>query len=157
MRNKHYTRLQGAEWHGMKDKLKLVGYKANKDEDRSYIKGFYKDDKGNVFTHWMNDREIEEFKKEHTPQVHRNTYQLHRNTYEAQQLLYDLVLGENHEVIESIEELKCYINDKIKRSFDVDFGKSNALSDRLFTETIVELQLILEKLDEILEKVSNNV
>lgn len=49
-------RLQGIEWHRMKNELCLVKYIRN---DNSHVKGFYKDKDGNVYSHWLNDDEIE--------------------------------------------------------------------------------------------------
>ena len=51
---------------------------------------------------------------------------------------------------EKIKDLRNYIDTKIQKSFDVDFGRSDKRSDRLMTETVIELQLIIEKLDSIL-------
>ncbi len=50
---------------------------------------------------------------------------------------------------EAIKKAREYIKDKIKRSFRYDYGidTSNS-SDRLFTETVIELQ----KIDQILEE-----
>ena len=39
-----------------------------------------------------------------------------------------------------------YINDKITRSFKADYGLSDVRSDRLFTETVIELQIIADML-----------
>ena len=52
---KKYKRLQGQEWHNLKDKLKLKKYIINKNGN---IKGFYVDDNGTIFTHWLNNEEI---------------------------------------------------------------------------------------------------
>ena len=41
---KRYKRLQGQEWHNLKD--------------NGNIKGFYIDDNGTIFTHWLNNEEI---------------------------------------------------------------------------------------------------
>ena len=61
---RNYIRLQGAEWHNKKDNLILFSYKKNK---YGCIKGFYKekDRDGYWYTHWMNDKEIDKFRKEH--------------------------------------------------------------------------------------------
>lgn len=56
---------------------------------------------------------------------------------------------------EGLEKIKAYIDWKIKKSFEVDMGISDKLSDRLFTETVVELQLIEQMIDDILEKEKN--
>lgn len=53
---------------------------------------------------------------------------------------------------EGLEKIKDYIDDKIRKSFEVDWGISDKRSDRLFTETVVELQLIEQMIDDILEK-----
>lgn len=57
---KKYKRLQRQEWHNLKDKLKLKKYIINKNGN---IKGFYVDDNGIIFTHWLNDEEIIELKE----------------------------------------------------------------------------------------------
>lgn len=53
---------------------------------------------------------------------------------------------------EGLERIKQYIKDKVRKSFEVDWGISDKRSDRLFSETIVELQLIESMIDDILEK-----
>ena len=50
-----YKRLQGQEWHNLKDKLKLKKYIINKNGNN---KGFYVDNNGTIFTHWLNNEEI---------------------------------------------------------------------------------------------------
>lgn len=55
-----YKRLQGEEWHNLKDKLKLKKYIVNKNGN---IKGFYIDDNRTIFTHWLNDKEIIKIKE----------------------------------------------------------------------------------------------
>lgn len=47
---------------------------------------------------------------------------------------------------ERIEDVLNYINDKITRSFKADYGLSDVRSDRLFTETVIELQIIADML-----------
>lgn len=47
-----YKRLQREKWHNLKDKLKLKKYYFNKN---GHVKGFYVDDKGTIFTHWLNN------------------------------------------------------------------------------------------------------
>ena len=47
---------------------------------------------------------------------------------------------------ERIKDVLDYINDKITRSFKADYGLSDVRSDRLFTETIIELQIIADML-----------
>lgn len=56
-----YKRLQREEWHDLKDKLKLKKYIINKND---HVKGFYVDDKGIIYTHWLNDEEIMDILKE---------------------------------------------------------------------------------------------
>ena len=53
-------RLQGLEWAIMKDEMKMISYTINKN---GHVKGFYKDDSGITYTHWLNDREIAELKE----------------------------------------------------------------------------------------------
>lgn len=50
-----YKRLQGQEWHDLKDKLKLKKYIVNKN---GHVKGFYVDAEGIIYTHWLNNEEI---------------------------------------------------------------------------------------------------
>lgn len=47
---------------------------------------------------------------------------------------------------ERIKDVLDYINDKIARSFKADYGLSDVRSDRLFTETVIELQIIADML-----------
>ena len=62
-------------------------------------------------------------------------------------------LDKQYEELESVlNEVRKYIKDKIKKSFEVDCGISNIRSDRLMTETVVELQLIEEMVNKALEK-----
>lgn len=56
---------------------------------------------------------------------------------------------------EGLEKIKDYIDWKIKKSFEVDWGISDKRSDRLFSETIAELQIIESMIDDILEKEKN--
>ena len=56
----NYKRLQGQEWHNLKDKLKLKKYIVNKNGN---IKGFYVNENGTIFTHWLNNEEIIELKE----------------------------------------------------------------------------------------------
>ena len=55
-----YKRLQREEWHRLKHKLKLKEYYFNKN---GHVKGFYVDDKGIIYTHWLNNEEIIELKE----------------------------------------------------------------------------------------------
>lgn len=52
---------------------------------------------------------------------------------------------------EALEKIKQHIKDKVRKSFEYDWGISSCMSDRLFSETIVELQLIESMIDNILE------
>lgn len=54
-------RLQSKEWHKIKNKLKPIKYIKNKN---NHIKGIYKDNLGNKYTHWLNDEEIKDLFKE---------------------------------------------------------------------------------------------
>lgn len=57
-------------------------------------------------------------------------------------------MDKQYEELESVlNEVRKYVKDKIKNSFEVDCGINDKRSDRLFTETIVELQLIENILD----------
>lgn len=47
---------------------------------------------------------------------------------------------------ERIKDVLDYINGKITRSFKADYGLSDVRSDRLFTETVIELQIIADML-----------
>ena len=57
-----FKRLQREEWAKYKDKLKPFKYIKNKN---GRIKGFYKDEDGVVYSHWLNDYEIKEYLKSH--------------------------------------------------------------------------------------------
>ena len=62
-------------------------------------------------------------------------------------------MDKQYEELESVlNEVRKYVKDKIKNSFEVDCGISNFRSDRLMTETVVELQLIEEMVNKALEK-----
>lgn len=127
---KVYTRMQGNEWHSMKHNMTLLNYKINKN---GRIKGFYKDRNGALYIHWMNDQEIKELRETIC------------DYYHFQKLIYEMVFNKS-----KLIELREYIDTKIQKSFDYDFGRSDKRSDRLMTETVIELQLILEKIDEII-------
>lgn len=58
---KKLKRLQGKEWHKIKNQLKLIKYIKNKN---NHIKGIYKDNLGDKYTHWLNDDEINNLFKE---------------------------------------------------------------------------------------------
>ena len=66
-----------------------------------------------------------------------------------------VVLEDDEEVIfirkDEIEKIKDYIHDKLKRSLNYDLCLSNNRTDRLFTETTVELQKIEDMIDKVLE------
>lgn len=55
-----YKRLQGKEWHNIKNELTLIKFVVNK---KGHIKAYYRDKQGNTLTHWLNNEEIEEVKK----------------------------------------------------------------------------------------------
>ena len=61
MNDKKLKRIQGFEWHKIKNELKLI--KTFKNEN-NHVKGIYKDNLGNKYTHWLNDEEIEDLFKE---------------------------------------------------------------------------------------------
>lgn len=52
--------------------------------------------------------------------------------------------------LETLKKIKLYIREKIHNSFRYDWGLGGKASDRLFTETVVELQLIEQMIDEVL-------
>lgn len=52
---------------------------------------------------------------------------------------------------DGLKTIKQHIKDKVRKSFEVDWGISDKRSDRLMTETVVELQIIEQMIDEILE------
>lgn len=56
MHDKKLKRLQGEEWHKIKNELRLVKYIKN---NKNHVKGIYKDKLGNKYSHWLNDDEIE--------------------------------------------------------------------------------------------------
>jgi len=56
-----FKRLQRSDWKKMKDNLTLYTYIINKN---NHIKGFYKDEKGTIYTHWLNDDEILDLESE---------------------------------------------------------------------------------------------
>ena len=58
-----YKRLQGKEWHSMKNDLELLRLK---DTKNGHVKGFYKDVEGRVYSHWLNDDEICEIFNKYT-------------------------------------------------------------------------------------------
>ena len=50
-------RLQGKEWHKIKNELRLI--KTFKNE-KNHVKGIYKDNLGNKYSHWLNNDEIKD-------------------------------------------------------------------------------------------------
>lgn len=54
---KRLKRLQGEEWHKIKNELRLV--KTFKNE-KNHVKGIYKDNLGNKYSHWLNNDEIKD-------------------------------------------------------------------------------------------------
>lgn len=54
-------RLQGDEWHSIKNTLKLIRYYKS---DRGNFKGIYKDENNKKYSHWLNDEEKEKLLNE---------------------------------------------------------------------------------------------
>ena len=131
MGKKYHKRLQGPEWYSLKDKLKMYKYTIN---ENGHIKGFYKDEDSNLYSHWLSNKELEDFNRVHRPKATTLTFKIQTSG----------------STIDKIKDLRNYIDTKIQKSFDVDFGRSDTRADRLMTETIIELQLVIEKLDNIL-------
>ena len=52
--------------------------------------------------------------------------------------------------LHKVKEVRDYIDNKIQKSMEYDWGRSSDRRDQMFTETVIELQLIVEKLDKIL-------
>ena len=48
---------------------------------------------------------------------------------------------------ENVKRVQEYIKEKIRKSFNYDYGISGKASDRLFTETVIEMQIISAMLD----------
>ena len=69
-------------------------------------------------------------------------HELAGSTYESKEDLYR----------KKLEDIEQHIKDKVRKSFEVDWGISDNRSDRLFTETIVELQIIERMIDDVLEE-----
>ena len=63
---------------------------------------------------------------------------------------YTQLKEKNKKLEDSLKEIKQHIRNKIKKSFDYDYGIGGSSSDRLFTETIIELDLIENMIDEAL-------
>lgn len=51
---------------------------------------------------------------------------------------------------EQLKRIKRYIEKKLLRNWEVDMGMSSDRSDRLFTETVIELQKIESMIDEVM-------
>ena len=49
---------------------------------------------------------------------------------------------ENRELKSKLKKVSEYTKDKIVKSWKYDYGISNNSEDRLFTETVIELQII---------------
>lgn len=164
MSKKYHKRLQGDEWYGIKDKLYMTDYKIN---ERGHIKGFYRDIDGNLYSHWFSNKEIGEFIESHKdeeslyPKIIGNWKFTKRSNGSLSMFPRgeSLIKEDSNPVeciITKVKDVRDYIDQKIEKSFDVDFGRSDCLADRLFTETIVELQLVIQKLDEIIESKGEN-
>jgi hypothetical protein len=61
------------------------------------------------------------------------------------------LLEEYYRLEDGLKTIKQHIKDKVRKSFEVDWGISDKLSDKLFTETVVELQIIEQMIDQCLE------
>ena len=60
-------------------------------------------------------------------------------------------MQKNREELEkSLREIKQHIKDKVRKSLEYDWGISGRSSDRLFTETVIELQIIESMIDKAL-------
>ena len=70
--------------------------------------------------------------------------------YSTQMRFYEIA-NEISRLEDGLKTIKQHIKDKIRKSFEVDWGISDKRSDRLFTETVIELDLIEHMIDEILE------
>lgn len=57
---------------------------------------------------------------------------------------------------DELEAIKQHILEKIDKDFKYEMGMSDIVSDRLFTETVVELQVILDKINKLLDKNGKN-
>ena len=55
-----------------------------------------------------------------------------------------------------LTEVKNYIHNKIQKSMEYDMGINDNRSDRLFTETVIELQIIESMIDKILGEEEEN-
>lgn len=61
------------------------------------------------------------------------------------------LISENEKYTKTLCDIKQHIKDKVRKSLEYDWGISSNRSDRLFTETVVELQLIEHMIDECLD------
>ena len=52
---------------------------------------------------------------------------------------------------EQLKRIKKHIDKKLLRNWEVDMGMSSNRSDRLMTETVVELQVIESMIDEVVD------
>lgn len=60
-------------------------------------------------------------------------------------------MQKNREELEkSLREIKQHIKDKVRKSLEYEWGITCNRSDRLFTETVIELQLIESMIDKAL-------
>lgn len=192
-------RLQGPEWYTKKDSLIMTQYRIN---EKGHIKGTYTDMKGNLYSHWFSNKEIEEFnmtfeKKEPTaaeayeaalnmkygiyagidrgenpdetavrleiPRLDISDIEMNidrvLSSSELMKQMNELVIKDEQEKyvrvlmnrLHKVKEVRDYIDNKIQKSMKYDWGISGNRSDRMFTETVIELQLVIEKLDEIIE------
>lgn len=55
-----------------------------------------------------------------------------------------------------LQEIKNYIHNKIQKSMEYDMGINDNRSDHLFTETVIELQIIESMIDKILGEEEEN-
>ena len=60
------------------------------------------------------------------------------------------LLQKNEKLEKSMKDIKQHIKDKVRKSLEYDWGIGGRSSDRLFTETVVELQLIESMIDKAL-------
>ena len=216
-------RLQGPEWYTKKDSLIMTQCRIN---EKGHIKGTYMDTDGNLYSHWLSNKEAEEFKEQEKIQeeIHFNNignykvgvrandslsmYHIpdeeedavtaykeaihhmgvdfgkgpdHTNislniprmdisdiemnidrvlsSSELMNQMNELVIKDEKERyvrvlmnrLHKVKEVRDYIDDKIQKSMEYDWGRSGNRSDQMFTETVIELQLVIQKLDEILE------
>ena len=60
-------------------------------------------------------------------------------------------MNENDIYKEQLKRIKRHIDKKLLRNWEVDMGMSSNRSDRLMTETVVELQVIESMIDEVVD------